>query len=143
PSYHNNYALALANDGKIEEAQAELVKAAQLDPANAGRYYFNLGAVLVNTNHMKEAADAFKKATEADPNFADAYYQLGVSLMGMAQVDAKTGKVTPAPGTVEALEKYIALAPSGPNAAAAKGLLETISGSVATQYGTAPASKKK
>lgn len=143
PSYHNNYALALANNGKVDEAQAELVKAADLDKANAGRYYFNLGAVLVNTNHMKEAAEAFKKATEADPNFADAYYQLGVSLMGMAQVDSKTGKVTPAPGTVEALEKYMALAPSGPNAAAAKGLIETITGPVSTSYGTAPSAKKK
>ena len=143
PSYHNNYALALANEGKVDEAQAELVKAADLDKPNAGRYYFNLGAVLVNTNHMKEAADAFKKATEADGNFADAYYQLGVSLMGLAQVDSKTGKVTPAPGTVEALQKYMQLAPTGPNAEAAKGLIETISGPVSTSYGSnAPAKKK-
>jgi tetratricopeptide (TPR) repeat protein len=136
PSYHNNYALALANEGKVDEAQAELGKAAQLDPTNAGRYYFNLGAILVNTNHMKEAADAFRKATEADPNFADAYYQLGVSLTGMAAVDPKTGKVAPVPGTVEALQKYLQLAPTGPNADAAKGLLETLTGAVTTQVGT-------
>ncbi len=143
PSYHNNYALALANDGKIDEAQQELVKAAQLDPTNAGRYYFNLGAVLVNTNHMKEAADAFKKATESDPNFADAYYQLGVSLTGMAAVDPKTGKVQPAPGTVEALQKYLQLAPNGPNAPAAKSLLDTMGGAVTTQVGNPQAGKKK
>ncbi len=142
-SYHNNYALALANDGKVDEAQAELGKAAQLDATNAGRYYFNLGAILVNTNHMKEAADAFKKATEADANFADAYYQLGVSLTGMAAVDPKTGKVQPVPGTVEAFQKYLQLAPTGPNADAAKGLLDTMTGAVTTQIGSAPDKGKK
>lgn len=144
-SYHNNYALALANAGKIEDAQAELVKASEIDPTNGGRYYFNLGAVLVNTNHMKEASEAFKKATEVDPAFADAYYQLGVSLTGMAGVDPKTGAVQPVPGTVEALKKYVELAPTGPNAAAAKSLIETMSGAVSTQYGTPaqPAKGKK
>ena len=142
-SYHNNYALALANEGKIDEAQAELVKAAQLDPPNGGRYFFNLGAVLVNTNHMKEASDAFRKATEADPNFADAYYQLGISLTGMASLDSKTGKVQPVPGTVEALQKYLQLAPTGPNADAAKGLLETMTGAVPTQVGTPQQQQRK
>src|SRR3990172_1571396 len=137
-SYHNNFALALANAGKLQEAQAELVKAAELDPPNGGRYFFNLGAGLINTNHIKEATEAFKKATEADPNFADAYFQLGVTLTGMASVDPSTGAIVPAPGTKEALEKYLQLAPSGPNAAAAKSLLETISGSVTTQVGGSP-----
>ena len=131
-SYHNNYALALVNVGKVPEGQAELVKAASLDPTNAGRYYFNLGAVLVNMNNIKEAAEAFRKATEADPNFADAYYQLGITLTGMASVDS-SGKIAPAPGTQEALQKYLELAPDGPNAAAAKSLLETMGGSVATK----------
>ncbi|MBI4459552.1 MAG: tetratricopeptide repeat protein [Acidobacteria bacterium] len=130
-SYHNNYALALVNLGKIPEAQAELVKAAELDPTNAGRYYFNLGAVLVNMGNTKEAVEAFRKATEKDPNFADAYYQLGITLTGMASVDS-SGKISPAPGTQEALAKYVQLAPNGPNAAAAKSLLETMSGTVTT-----------
>ncbi|MBI4459693.1 MAG: tetratricopeptide repeat protein [Acidobacteria bacterium] len=131
-SYHNNYALALANAGKAPEAQAELVKAAELDPTNASRYYFNLGAVLVNTNNLKEAAEAFRKATEADPKFADGYYQLGVTLTGMASVDG-SGKIVPAPGTQEALQKYLEVAPDGPNAAAAKSLLETMGSSVTTK----------
>ena len=134
-SYHNNFALALANAGKLEEAQAELVKAAELDPPNGGRYFFNLGAVLVNTNHPKEAGDAFRKATESDPNFADAFYQLGVTLTGLASVDPKTGGIVPVAGTKEALGKYLQLAPSGPNAAAAKSLIETMSGTVTTQVG--------
>jgi len=106
-SYHNNYALALVNLGQVQEAQAELMKAAQIDTANAGQYYFNLGAVLVNTGHMQEAADAFKKSTEANPNAADGYYQLGVTLIGMATLDPKTGAMLPPPGTQEALQKYL------------------------------------
>ena len=131
-SYHNNFALALASAGKGEEAKAELRKAAQLDPPNAGRYYFNLGALLVNTGQSQAAADAFRLATEADPKSADAYFQLGVTLTGLASVDSSTGKVVPVPGTVEALQKYVELAPNGPNAAAAKSLLETMGGEVTT-----------
>ena len=81
------------------------------------------------------AADAFRKATESDANFADAFYQLGVTLTGMASVDPQTGGIIPVPGTKEALEKYIQLAPSGPNSAAAKSLLETMAGTVTTQVG--------
>src|ERR1017187_4779877 len=43
--FHNKYALALGRLNKTSEAQAELEKAASLDPANAGKYYFNLGAM--------------------------------------------------------------------------------------------------
>lgn len=154
PSYHNNFGLALANNNQVKEAEAELVKAAELDPLNAGRYFFNLGAVLVNTNHMKEAADAFKKSAESpigqgwtEQNVADAYYQLGVALTGMASMDPATGKVQPVAGTTEALQKSIDMAPNGPNAAAAKSLLETMGGSVTTQVdlsgGKKPAPAKK
>jgi hypothetical protein len=84
---------------------------------------------------MQEAADAFKKATEADPNFAEAFYQLGVTLIGMAIVDAKTGAMVPPPGTKEALEQYMKLAPTGPNAEAAKSLIDTLGAAVTTSVG--------
>jgi Tfp pilus assembly protein PilF len=110
---HNNYGRALAAARKTTEAQAEMSKAAELDPAGAGKYYYNLGAILTNSGQTDAAAEAFKKATVADPNYADAYYQLGVGLVGKAQIDTATGKVTPAPGTVEAFQKYLELAPQG------------------------------
>jgi tetratricopeptide (TPR) repeat protein len=144
-AYHNNFALALAKARKFPEAQAELTKAAEMDKANAGRYYYNLGAVLVNTGQNEPAGEAFKKAIEIDPNYADAQYQYGVYLIGKAQISAD-GKVTPPPGTTEALEKYLALKPDGSFAEAAKGILQTIAGSVSTQYknpnAPAPAAKK-
>jgi tetratricopeptide (TPR) repeat protein len=142
-SYHNNYGLALANMGNAAEAQAELTKAATLDPTNAGQYYFNLGAVLVNKGQMKEAADAFTKSTQTTPPFVEGYYQMGVTLIGMATVDPKTGAMVPAEGTKEALEKYLAAAPNGPNAAGAKALLDSLNTSVTTQVGGKPAPAKK
>ena len=142
-SYHNNYALALVNLGQVQEAQAELMKAAQIDTANAGQYYFNLGAVLVNTGHIQEAADAFRKSTEASPTSADGYYQLGVTLIGMATLDPKTGAMLPPPGTQEALQKYLELAPTGKDAAAAQSLLDTLNAAVPTAVGTKPAPARR
>jgi tetratricopeptide (TPR) repeat protein len=130
---HNNYALALVQAKKVPEAQAELTKAAQLDPTNAGKYYYNLGAVLTNANQSDAAVDAFQKAIAADPNYAEAYYQYGVSLVSKASYGAD-GKVTPVPGTVEALQKYLALAPTGQFAQAAKDMLTTLSASVDVSY---------
>ena len=130
---HNNYALALVQAKKIPEAQAELTKAAQLDPANAGKYYYNLGAVLTNANQADAAADAFQKAIAADPKYAEAYYQYGVYLVGKASFGAD-GKVTPVPGTVEAFQKYLELAPDGQFAQPAKDMLTTLNASVETSY---------
>jgi tetratricopeptide (TPR) repeat protein len=141
-AYHNNYALALAKAKKLPEAQAELAKAAQLDPTNAGRYFYNLGALLVNTGQNEAAGEAFKKAIDLDPNYADAQYQYGMYLLGKAQVSPE-GKVIPAEGTREALEKYLQLKPTGPFADSAKGALASIEGTVATKYENPAAQAKK
>jgi tetratricopeptide (TPR) repeat protein len=139
-AYHNNYALALVKAHKIPEAQAELTKAAQLDPSNAGRYYYNLGAVMVNSGQNDAAGETFKKAIDLDPNYADAQYQYGMFLLGKATVTPE-GKVIPADGTREALEKYLQLKPSGPFAESAKGALTSIEGSVTTSYVSPEAAK--
>ncbi len=148
PAYHNNFALILAKAKKYPEAQAELTKAAQLDPPNAGKYYYNLGAVLVNTGQLEPAGVAFKKAIEADPNYADAQYQYGVYLISKATT-APDGKILPLPGTKEAFEKYLELKPQGAFADGAKGMLQTMDATVQTKYANpdaktaTPAKKKK
>ena len=138
---HNNYALALAWAKKFDEAQAELAKAAQLDPPSAGKYYYNLGALLVNNNQSEPAGAAFKKAIEADPKYADAQYQYGIYLIGKATLGAD-GKYDPVPGTREAFQAYLELKPDGPFAESCKGMLATLSGAVDTSYQN-PAAKKK
>jgi len=142
---HNNFALALGKAKKFPEMQAELQKAAELDPPKAGQYYYNLGAMLVNAGQAEPAGQAFKKAIELDPNHADSYYQLGVYLIGKASF-AADGKVTPVAGTVEAFQKYLQLAPTGQFADSAKGMLTSLDAKVDTAYknpNATPAKKKK
>ncbi len=145
PGAHNNYALALGKAKKFPEMQAELKKAADLDPQNGGKYYYNLGAMLVNSGQSEPAGEAFKKAIELTPTYADAYYQYGVSLIGQAKIDPASGKVTPVPGTVEAFQKYLELAPTGQWAGPAKEMLTSLGGSVDTKYSdpNAPKTQQK
>jgi tetratricopeptide (TPR) repeat protein len=143
-AYYNNFALALAKDKKIEEAKTNLDKAAQLDPPGAGKYFYNMGALLVNSAQNEAAGDEFKKAIAADPNYADAQYQYGVFLASKATTD-KSGKIIAAPGTIEALQKYIDLKPDGTFAPSAKELITQLGGSVSTTFSNpnAPAGNKK
>lgn len=132
---YNNYALALAKDKKIDDAKTNLAKAVQLDPPGAGKYYYNLGALLVNSGQNTAAEEEFKHAIDADPTYADAQYQYGMALSAKANVDPKTGKVTPAPGTTEALQKYLELKPDGANAQSAKEMIAALGGTVSTSFG--------
>ena len=141
PGSHNNYALALAKAKKFDEAQAELKKAADLDPATGGKYYYNLGALLVNAGQNDPASEAFKKAIELTPTYADAYYQYGVTLVGKAGIGAN-GQVTPVAGTAEAFQKYLELAPNGQYAQSAKDMLATLGSSVQTTFSDPNAKKK-
>jgi tetratricopeptide (TPR) repeat protein len=132
PAVHSNFARALALAKKFPEAEAEAGKVAQLDPPAAGKAYFNLGAVLTNSGQSEQAAAAFKKAM--DVNYADAYYQYALYLVGKATTDTATGKTTAPPGTVEALQKYLELSPTGSNAQSAKDMITTLGATIDTNY---------
>ncbi len=140
--YYNNLGQAEGKSGKVDDAVKSYMQAAQLDPAGAGQYYYNLGATLVNAGKGDDAVAAFDKAIAADPTKADAYYQKGVCLVGKASTD-KDGKVTPVPGTTEAFNKYLELQPNGPNADAAKAMLQYIGSTVQTSFGTTKKTTKK
>jgi len=141
PAYHNNYALALARAKKYDEAQGELNKAAQLDPPNAGRYYYNLGALLVNSGQIGASETAFQKAIEANPNYADAQFQYATALSAKLTT-GPDGKIVAPAGMKEALEKYLELEPTGQFADAAKGMLQTIGATIQTNYSNPSAPKK-
>ena len=136
---HTNYAAALALAKKFPEAEAEADKIAQLSPGGAGKAYYNLGATLTNSGQSEPAAEAFKKAMAA--NYPEAFYQYGLYMAGKAQVDTATGKITPAPGTVEAFQKYLELAPTGPNAQPAKDMIASLGATLDTSYKNANAPK--
>jgi tetratricopeptide (TPR) repeat protein len=145
-SYYNNLGKAAANDGKTDEAVKAYNQAAQLDPASAGMYYFNLGGTLTNANTKndpqmtKAAMEAFDKAIAADPNRADSYYWKGTILIGQATL--KDDKMVAPPGTAEAFQKYLELAPTGSHAEEAKSMLAAVGAKVETSYGTPKKPKK-
>jgi tetratricopeptide (TPR) repeat protein len=145
-SYYNNMGKAAASDGKTDDAVKAYNQAAQLDPASAGMYYFNLGGTLTNANlkndpEMRKAAvEAFNKAIAADPNKADAYYWKGTNLIGAATLQGD--KMVAPPGTAEAFQKYLELAPTGPHAEEAKSMLAAVGAKVETTYGTQKKPKK-
>lgn len=132
-SYHNNLGQALAANGKTQEAIAEYDKAAQLNPAGAGQYFFNEGAILTNIGKTDEANAAFDKAIAADPTRADAYLEKGVNLLAKATI--KDGKVVYPPEAGQAIQKYLDLQPNGPQAERAKSILTQMGEKIETSYG--------
>jgi tetratricopeptide (TPR) repeat protein len=130
-AYHNNYALILVKQKKLPEGQAELGKAATLDPASAGKYYYNLGAVLANTQQNDLAGEAFQKSMTT--GYTEAYYQYGLVLVGKATA-SPDGKIIAPDGTIQAFQKYLELAPTGPNAPAAKDMLTTLGAGIQTSF---------
>lgn len=139
--FYINMADAYAKDQKIDDAVKSYEAAVKADPAQAGAAYFNIGAVYTNAGRVDDANAAFDKAIAADPTRAEAYYQKGVNLLGKATL--KGDKTIAPPGTAEAFQKYLEIAPEGPNAQSAKDLLTSIGSSVETSYGKKkPAAKK-
>ncbi len=132
-SLHNNFGLLEAHAGKFTEASTELEKAAQLEPANACKYYFNLGAIYTNAGQTDPAIESFKKGIAADEKCADAYFQIGINLMAKVTT-TPDGKMIPAPGTVEAFQKYLDLQPQGKDAQTAKEMITQLGSTVDSTY---------
>jgi tetratricopeptide (TPR) repeat protein len=122
PNYLLGAATNLAFTGKIQEAGADCDKVAALSAPSGAVCWRNIGVVLYNTNQMKESIPALQKATQADPTNADTWFLLGNALMNTMQSKMVNGKLTAVviPGTVEAFQKYLELAPNGPEAEQAK-----------------------
>jgi tetratricopeptide (TPR) repeat protein len=99
---------------KNKEAIDAYNKAASMDP-NPARAYFNLCATQYNIGNVEGALHACDKAIAADPSKADAYFIKGSLFVADSKTDMN-GKITAPPGTVEALSKYLELAPNGAHA---------------------------
>jgi tetratricopeptide (TPR) repeat protein len=143
-TYHLALGDAYNRSGKPDDATAEYTTVAQMDPTQAAMAWFKIGAVWTNAStrvtddatrkkDLENANAAFDKAIAANPDFADAYYQKGINLIGQATY-TKEGKIVPAPGTAEAFQKYLELAPTGPHAEEAKQLLAGLGAQVQTTF---------
>lgn len=129
----------LTNEGaaysKLKQPQKAVeayTKAAEMDP-NPGTAYFNLCATQYNSGNTQGALAACDKAIAADPNRADAYFIKGSLLVGDSKLD-KDGKLMAPPGTSDALNKYLELAPDGPHAGDVKQMLAAIGAKIETTY---------
>lgn len=126
PDYAEAYS-GLANiynlQRKFDEAAAASQKAGELGGAaaaaggggNADAMY-NQGVILWNAGKIADAKKQFEAAVAAKPDHAEAHYQLGMALVNEGNLN----------GAATEFETYLKLAPTGPNAATAKGILGTI-----------------
>ncbi|HMF99066.1 MAG TPA: tetratricopeptide repeat protein [Vicinamibacterales bacterium] len=111
---------------KFDEAAAASAKAMELSGAGAAGAagggggnadaMFNQGVILWNAGKIAEAKKQFEGAVAANPSHAEAHYQLGMALVNEGNLQ----------GAANEFETYLKLAPTGPNAATAKGILGTL-----------------
>jgi len=126
--YFLAHGTTLARLGKVTEAGLACDKAIAIDKVNAATCWRNVGIVLYNTNQLKEAIGPLRKATELDPGYADTWYLLAASLLSAMDFKKEGDKLIPVvqPGTAEAYQKYLELAPNGRFAADAQAGLSTL-----------------
>jgi tetratricopeptide (TPR) repeat protein len=128
PDYAEAYS-GLANiynaTRKFDQAAAASAKAMELGGSagaagggGAGNAdaMFNQGVILWNAGKVADAKKQFEGAIAANPNHAESHYQLGMALVNEGNL----------PGAATEFETYLKLAPTGPNAATAKGLLDQL-----------------
>jgi tetratricopeptide (TPR) repeat protein len=109
---------------KFDEAATASAKALELSGGGAAGAagggnadaMFNQGVILWNAGKIPEAKKQFEGAIAANPNHAESHYQLGMALVNEGNLA----------GAATEFETYLKLAPSGPNAATAKGILGTL-----------------
>jgi len=110
---------------KFDQAATASAKAMELSGSGAGAgaagggnadAMFNQGVILWNAGKIAEAKKQFEGAVAANPNHAESHYQLGMALVNEGNL----------PGAATEFETYLKLAPTGPNAATAKGILGTL-----------------
>jgi tetratricopeptide (TPR) repeat protein len=135
---------AYARTGKVEEANAAFDAAAKANPAQATFYLKNQAVIFFQQNNATAQVAAADKAIASnpnpnDPNLAILYYLKGQGLVGSATMgpDPKNPKqqiIILPPGCAEAYQKYLELAPTGPYAADAQGILQQAGQKVSTSY---------
>jgi len=81
PEILNDLAIARTRRGKVAEAQADLRRAADLDP-DEDDYVFNLGLLALQANDAVAAADHFREAVEREPDNPEDRAMLILSLEG-------------------------------------------------------------
>jgi tetratricopeptide (TPR) repeat protein len=110
---------------KFDQASAASAKAMELSGGGAAAggaaagnadALFNQGVILWNAGKIADAKKQFEAAVAANPSHAESHYQLGMALVNEGNLA----------GAATEFDTYLKLAPTGPNAATAKGILATL-----------------
>ncbi len=83
---HNNLGMALAENGRLDEALPHIHKSIRLHP-NFAEAYNNLGNVLSAKGANDEAIARYLTALQINPNYAEAHNNLGIALYSQKQID--------------------------------------------------------
>jgi hypothetical protein len=83
---HNNLGTALANAGRLVDAEASFKSALRCSPDNP-IVLCNLGRVLGKMHRPEEAITAFRQSVQLKPEYAAAHCDLGVALVEAGQID--------------------------------------------------------
>jgi protein O-GlcNAc transferase len=84
---HNNLALTLMREGRLDEATAHYREALKDNPDYAEAYN-NLGAVLANQRKYREAEACFLRALKLKPDYKDARNNLSLMKLAEGRADA-------------------------------------------------------
>ena len=128
-----------ARTGKVPEANAAYDAAVKANPPSAGTYLRNEAVIFFQQGNADAQVAAADEGLKNDPNDALLYYLKGQGLVQKATVDPKTNKIVLPEGCADAYQKYLELAPTGPYAADAKGILDQAGQKINSTY---KASKK-
>lgn len=125
---------AYARLGKVPEANAAYDAAVKANPAQAAFYLRNEAVIFFQAGNQEAQVAAADEGIKNDPNDALLYYLKGQGLVAKATIDPKTQRIVLPEGCAEAYQKYLELAPDGPYAADAKGILEQAGQKVSSSY---------
>ena len=108
---------------QFDQAAATCQSAIAADPSQATATQLgNLCFILYNQGKMDRVIPACDRAIAADPNRADLYFVKGSALFGDSTMSGN--KFIAPPAAIEALNKYLQLAPNGSHADDANAMLD-------------------
>lgn len=131
-----------ARTGKVPEAVAAYDAAAKVNPPMAGTYLKNEAVIFYQEHNPDAQAAAADKAIQADPASAIAYYLKGNGLVANSTVDPTTHLPVAPAGCLEAYQKYLELAPTGPYAGEVKSIIAGFGQKINSSYKAPKPSKR-
>jgi tetratricopeptide (TPR) repeat protein len=128
-----------ARNGKIPEANAAYDAAAKVNSTQAVFYLTNEAKIFYQIHNadaqIAASDDAIKADTDPnDPKLAIDYYLKANGLVPKTTMDPKTQKLVAPPGCMEAYQKYLDLAPTGPYASEVKDILASFGQKIGASY---------